>query len=59
MMMLLQVDEPALREGMPTRPDKKDAYLQWAVDSFLLATCGADPAVQVAYTCITLCYLSC
>jgi 5-methyltetrahydropteroyltriglutamate--homocysteine methyltransferase len=46
-MLVVQVDEPALREGMPTRPDKKDAYLQWAVDSFLLATCGADPAVQV------------
>jgi len=32
--LLLQVDEPALREGLPLKKDKWDAYLGWAVDAF-------------------------
>lgn len=44
---IIQVDEPALREGMPLVPHKKAAYLQWAVDAFLLATCGAAPATAI------------
>ncbi|KAG5185436.1 5-methyltetrahydropteroyltriglutamate--homocysteine S-methyltransferase [Tribonema minus] len=44
---VIQVDEPALREGMPTRPQQKEAYLKWAVDAFLLATVGARPETQI------------
>lgn len=29
-----QVDEPALREGLPLKKAKWDAYLGWAVDAF-------------------------
>jgi hypothetical protein len=29
-----QVDEPALREGLPLKKDKWDGYLGWAVDAF-------------------------
>jgi methionine synthase II (cobalamin-independent) len=31
---LPQVDEPALREGLPLKKDKWDGYLGWAVDAF-------------------------
>jgi len=37
---LVQVDEPALREGLPLRKRDWDAYLEWAVNSFRLATSG-------------------
>jgi 5-methyltetrahydropteroyltriglutamate--homocysteine methyltransferase len=44
---VVQVDEPALREGMPLRNDTKTIYLQWAVDSFRLATGGAKSETQI------------
>ena len=44
---VIQVDEPALREGMPLRAAQKDAYLLWAVDSFCLATAGAKSETQI------------
>lgn len=44
---VIQVDEPALREGMPLRPSKKEEYLTWAVDSFLLSTAGAASKTQI------------
>jgi 5-methyltetrahydropteroyltriglutamate--homocysteine methyltransferase len=36
---IIQVDEAALREGLPLRDENKKAYMQWAVDCFLI-TCG-------------------
>jgi 5-methyltetrahydropteroyltriglutamate--homocysteine methyltransferase len=40
---VIQVDEPALREGLPLRAGKeRDAYLDWAVKSFRLATSGVE-----------------
>merc|ERR1712160_35317 len=44
---VIQVDEPALREGMPLRPELKDEYLTWAVDAFCLSTAGAKPSTQI------------
>eukprot|EP00977_Amphora_coffeiformis_P013737 scaffold3666_cov160-Amphora_coffeaeformis.AAC.18 len=44
---VIQVDEPALREGMPIDEDKKEAYLEWTVDSFRLATAGAKSVTQI------------
>ncbi len=35
---IIQVDEPAIREGLPLRRDRWDEYLGWAVHSFRLAT---------------------
>lgn len=49
----LQVDEPALREGLPLKASRRQAYLRWAVDSFRLATACAAPEVQVV---THLCY---
>lgn len=44
---VVQVDEPALREAMPLRDDKKMEYLRWTVDSFRLATAGAKTETQI------------
>ena len=41
---IIQVDEAALREGMPLRRADRDAYLRWAVDCFRLATASAASA---------------
>ncbi|KAG9123147.1 methionine-synthesizing 5- methyltetrahydropteroyltriglutamate--homocysteine methyltransferase [Ceratobasidium sp. 392] len=42
----IQVDEPAIREGLPLRRVDWDDYLTWAVDSFRLATAGVTDATQ-------------
>lgn len=42
----IQVDEPAIREGMPLRKADWDEYLHWAVDSFKLATAGVEDRTQ-------------
>jgi 5-methyltetrahydropteroyltriglutamate--homocysteine methyltransferase len=44
---VIQVDEPALREGLPLRQSRWDAYLNWAVACFRLATSGAEPETQI------------
>jgi 5-methyltetrahydropteroyltriglutamate--homocysteine methyltransferase len=44
---MIQVDEPALREGLPLRADERAEYLTWAVDAFRLATGGAHDETQV------------
>ncbi|KAF9055469.1 cobalamin-independent methionine synthase [Hymenopellis radicata] len=42
----IQVDEPAIREGLPLRRSDWDAYLKWAVDSFRLSTAGVTDQLQ-------------
>ena len=44
---IIQVDEPALRELLPLRAKEKEAYLQWAVNAFRLATSGVSDATQI------------
>lgn len=44
---VIQIDEPALREGLPLRHAAWDAYLAWAVDCFRLAAAGAGPETQI------------
>ncbi len=44
---IIQIDEPALREGLPLRRADGPAYLNWAVESFRLAACGVGPATQI------------
>jgi len=44
---VIQIDEPALREGLPLRRADWAAYLQWAVDAFRLATAGVRDGTQV------------
>jgi len=43
----IQVDEPAIREGLPLRKADWDNYLKWAVDSFRLSTSGVEDDIQV------------
>ncbi len=44
---VIQVDEPALRELLPLRDAAKQAYLDWAVGAFRLATSGVDDSTQI------------
>jgi len=44
---VIQIDEPALREGLPLRRSQWDAYLTWAVACFHLTTSGAGLATQI------------
>ena len=44
---VIQIDEPALREGMPLRRADGPAYLEWAVRAFRLATSGVTDATQI------------
>jgi 5-methyltetrahydropteroyltriglutamate--homocysteine methyltransferase len=44
---LIQIDEPALREGLPLRTAEHADYLEWAVDSFRLAAAGVADATQI------------
>jgi 5-methyltetrahydropteroyltriglutamate--homocysteine methyltransferase len=44
---MIQVDEPAIREGLPLRRGDRAAYLRRAVDAFRLATGGVRDETQV------------
>jgi len=44
---LIQIDEPAVREGLPLRRDDWDEYLRWAVDCFRLASSGVADTTQI------------
>ncbi|MBF2755235.1 MAG: 5-methyltetrahydropteroyltriglutamate--homocysteine S-methyltransferase [Gammaproteobacteria bacterium AqS3] len=44
---IIQVDEPALREGLPLRRSDWSVYLDWAVRSFRLSVCVAEDATQI------------
>jgi len=44
---VIQIDEPALREGLPLRRAEWAAYLEWAVNAFRLATAGVSDATQI------------
>ncbi|CAI6338328.1 unnamed protein product [Periconia digitata] len=45
---VIQVDEPALREGLPLRSGtEREKYLEWAVNSFKLACAGVQDSTQI------------
>ncbi|MGH2990223.1 MAG: 5-methyltetrahydropteroyltriglutamate--homocysteine S-methyltransferase [Solirubrobacterales bacterium] len=44
---VIQVDEPAIREGLPLRRDRWDEYLKWAVYCFRVATSPVRDETQV------------
>jgi len=44
---IVQIDEPALREGLPLRQHDWDAYLAWAVACFRLSAAGVRDATQI------------
>ena len=44
---VIQIDEAALREGLPLRNADKAAYLKWAVDSFRITASGVEDTTQI------------
>lgn len=44
---IIQIDEAALREGMPLTRAQAEIYLQWAVDAFRLASSGVEDSTQI------------
>ena len=44
---VIQIDEPALREGLPLRAAEAPAYLEAAVAAFQLASSGVSDATQI------------
>ncbi len=44
---VIQIDEAALREGLPLRRAQWNAYLQWAVESFRIAANGVRDETQI------------
>ena len=44
---IIQIDEPAIREGLPLRQAERQDYLQWAVKAFRLAASGVADETQI------------
>jgi 5-methyltetrahydropteroyltriglutamate--homocysteine methyltransferase len=44
---IIQIDEPAVREGLPLRRAAWADYLRWAVDAFRLASAGVRDETQI------------
>ncbi|WP_033074691.1 5-methyltetrahydropteroyltriglutamate--homocysteine S-methyltransferase [Sphingopyxis sp. MWB1] len=44
---IIQIDEAALREGLPLRRSEWQAYLDWAVESFRLTSSGVRDDAQI------------
>ena len=44
---IIQIDEPAIREGLPLRKEDWQAYLQWAVRAFRIAAGGVQDETQI------------
>jgi 5-methyltetrahydropteroyltriglutamate--homocysteine methyltransferase len=45
--VMIQIDEAALREGLPLRKSEWKAYLDWAVDSFRVSSSGVADETQI------------
>lgn len=44
---VIQIDEPALREGLPLRQKQWQSYLGWAVNAFRLSASGVSDETQI------------
>ncbi|WP_221390599.1 5-methyltetrahydropteroyltriglutamate--homocysteine S-methyltransferase [Dyadobacter sp. NIV53] len=44
---VIQIDEPAIREGLPLRKSAWKNYLKWAVDAFRLSAAGVADQTQI------------
>ena len=44
---IIQIDEPAIREGLPLNPKYKQEYLDWAVNSFKLSQAAVEDSTQI------------
>jgi 5-methyltetrahydropteroyltriglutamate--homocysteine methyltransferase len=44
---IIQIDEPAIREGLPLRRSSWQTYLHWAVEAFRLSAAGVRDHTQI------------
>ncbi|KMQ59061.1 5-methyltetrahydropteroyltriglutamate--homocysteine methyltransferase [Chryseobacterium sp. BLS98] len=44
---IIQIDEPAIREGLPLRRSGWEEYLKWAVEAFRISASGVEDATQI------------
>ncbi|ACE83506.1 5-methyltetrahydropteroyltriglutamate--homocysteine S-methyltransferase [Cellvibrio japonicus] len=44
---VIQIDEPAIREGLPLRDKDRRAYLDWAVKAFRITASGVQDETQI------------
>ena len=44
---VIQIDEPAIREGLPLRVKDRAEYLQWAVNAFPISASGVQDETQI------------
>ncbi|MEH0156894.1 5-methyltetrahydropteroyltriglutamate--homocysteine S-methyltransferase [Limibacter armeniacum] len=44
---IIQIDEPAIREGLPLRKDDWQTYLQWAIKAFRISSTGVEDETQI------------
>ncbi len=44
---IIQIDEPAIREGLPLRTSEWQNYLKWAVEAFRISASGVEDATQI------------
>jgi 5-methyltetrahydropteroyltriglutamate--homocysteine methyltransferase len=44
---IIQIDEPAIREGLPLRKENWRTYLDWAVRAFRVSASGVEDATQI------------
>jgi len=44
---IIQIDEPAFREGLPLKKEKRPSYLDWAVKAFRLSNAPVKPQTQI------------
>ena len=44
---IIQIDEPALREGLPLNKNEWNSYLKWAIDSFKIASSSVKDETQI------------
>ncbi|MEC5142908.1 5-methyltetrahydropteroyltriglutamate--homocysteine S-methyltransferase [Chitinophaga sp. 212800010-3] len=44
---VIQIDEPAIREGLPLRKENWTTYLEWAVQAFRIAASGVKDETQI------------
>jgi 5-methyltetrahydropteroyltriglutamate--homocysteine methyltransferase len=51
---IIQIDEPAIREGLPLRKSDWQNYLKWAVTAFRISSSSVKMKHKFTHTCVTL-----
>ncbi len=44
---IIQIDEPAIREGLPLRKSNWQNYLEWAIRAFRISSSGVNDETQI------------